>query len=99
MKIRVSLILVALVSAAAFAQAPAKKPVPVQAKTPAVAHVATPEQLAQLPALRTDLDDVRRRIAEAEAEDQKYSWGDYQDSDSIAHCPFTYYRCTHRTTD
>ena len=75
MKIRVSLILVALVSASALAQVPAKRSVPVQAKTPAIAYVATPEQLAQLPALRTDLEDVRKRIAQAEVEDQKYSGG------------------------
>lgn len=75
MRIRLHLILAALFATSALAQTPAKKAAPAQVKTQALAHSPTPEQLAMLPTLSADLEDIRKRIAQAEVEDQKYSGG------------------------
>ncbi len=75
MRIHLPFILAALLATSALAQTPAKKSVPTQIKPQSPAYSPTPEQLAMLPALRVDLEDIRKRIAQAEVEDQKYSGG------------------------
>lgn len=72
---KISLAVLCLFTATAFAQTPTKKIASTQGTVQAVKHSPTAEQLAEIESLKQEMTIVNKSIALAEVEDQKYSGG------------------------